>query len=311
MKESVLTIGKFDGVHAGHAYLLAQVASLAKERGLEPAVMTFDPHPVCVIAPGHAPRPLISLEERCAKIRERGIERIFILPFTLEISRLSPEEFVSRYVRGEMRARVVMVGRDFRFGYKQAGDPGVLGALGGRYDFETRLVDAVKLRGLTVSASEIRRRIEAGEVSLAGRLLGRPYSIAGEVVAGQGIGSRQTVPTLNLQTSAEVLPRDGVYITRTRDLDGGGDWNSITNIGVRPTFDGHTRTIETFLLLEPGEMAGRGPAPRRICVEFLRRVREERKFENAEALKAQILRDVARASAYFRRVARWVRPALP
>jgi riboflavin kinase/FMN adenylyltransferase len=306
MRESVLTIGKFDGVHAGHAYLLAQVVSLAAERGLEPAVMTFDPHPVCVIAPGRAPRPLISLEERCAKIRALGIAQIFILPFTLEISRLSPEEFVSRYVRERMRARVVVVGRNFRFGYKQAGDPGVLAALGEQYGFETRLVEALKLRGLIVSASEIRSRIEAGEVALAGRLLGRPYAIAGEVVTGRGIGSRQTVPTLNLHTSAEVLPRDGVYITRTHDLEGGGAWNSITNIGMRPTFDGHTRTIETFLL-DPLK----GDGPRRIRVEFLRRVREERKFENPEALKAQILRDVARANAYFRRVARWVRPALP
>ncbi len=305
MRESVLTIGKFDGVHAGHAYLLAQVVSLAAERGLEPAVMTFDPHPVCVIAPGRAPRPLISLEERCAKIRALGIAQIFILPFTLEISRLSPEEFVSRYVRERMRARVVVVGRNFRFGYKQAGDPGVLAALGEQYGFETRLVEALKLRGLIVSASEIRSRIEAGEVALAGRLLGRPYAIGGEVVTGRGIGSRQTVPTLNLHTSAEVLPRDGVYITRTHDLEGGGAWNSITNIGMRPTFDGHTRTIETFLL-DPLK----GDGPRRIRVEFLRRVREERKFENPEALKAQILRDVARANAYFRRVARWVRPAL-
>jgi riboflavin kinase/FMN adenylyltransferase len=306
MKDSVLTIGKFDGVHAGHAYLLGQVASLAAERGLQPAVMTFDPHPVCVIAPGRAPRPLISLEERCAKIRSLGIEEIFILPFTLEISKLSPEEFVSRYVREQMRARVVMVGRDFRFGYKQAGDPGVLAALGERYGFETRLVEAVKLRGLIISASEIRRRIEAGEVSLAGRLLGRPYSLAGEVVTGQGIGSRQTVPTLNLHTSAEVLPRDGVYITRTHDLDADRFWNSITNIGMRPTFDGRARTIETFLL-----EALAGASPRRIRVELLRRVRDERKFETPEALKAQILRDVARANTYFRRVARWVRVALP
>jgi riboflavin kinase / FMN adenylyltransferase len=307
MRESVLTIGKFDGVHAGHAFLLAQVASLASERGLQPAVMTFDPHPVCVIAPGRATRPLISLEERCAKIRALGIEQVFILPFTQEISRLAPEEFISRYVRGQMRARVVMVGRDFRFGYKQAGDPGVLAALGGRYGFETRLVEAVKLRGLIVSASEIRRRIEAGEVSLAGRLLGRPYAVAGEVVAGQGIGSRQTVPTLNLHTAAEVLPRDGVYITRTHDLEADRSWNSITNIGMRPTFDGHTRTIETFLL----ELAGRRPAPLRIRVELLRRVREERKFATPEALKTQILRDVERARTYFRRVARWVRGALP
>src|ERR1700722_18180149 len=137
MKESVLTIGKFDGVHAGHAFLLAQVASLAAERGLEPAVMTFDPHPACVVAPERAPRPLLSLEERCAKIRALGIEQIFVLPFTHEISRLSPEKFVRRYVRERMRAKAVMVGRNFRFGYKQAGDPGVLAELGERYGFET------------------------------------------------------------------------------------------------------------------------------------------------------------------------------
>jgi len=307
MRESVLTIGKFDGVHAGHAFLLAQVASLAAERGFQPAVMTFDPHPACVVAPEHAPRALMSLEERCAKIRALGIEEVFVLPFTLEISRLSPEEFVASYVRDRMQARVVVVGRNFRFGHKQAGDPGVLAALGERYGFETRLVEAVKLRGLIVSTSEVRRCIQSGEVALAGRLLGRPYAVAGEVVAGQGIGSRQTVPTLNLNTAAEVLPLDGVYITRTHDLDGGGAWNSITNIGMRPTFGGHNRTIETFLL----DTAGHRPAPLRIRVEFLRRVREERKFATPEELKAQILRDVERARTYFRRVARWVRGALP
>ncbi len=354
MKESVLTIGKFDGVHTGHAFLLDRVASLAAERGLEPAVMTFDPHPACVVAPERAPRPLISLEERCAKIRALGIEEIFILPFTHEISRLSPEEFVSRYVRDRMQARVVMVGRNFRFGYKQAGDPSVLAALGERYGFETRLVEAVKLRGLVVSASEVRRRIEAGEVSLAARLLGRPYALAGEVVAGQGIGSRQTVPTLNLQTSAEVLPRDGVYITRTYDLEADRSWNSITNIGMRPTFDGTARTIETFLLDLPLAVARSSETPilnrghegvntglrptngdedavgrssgingfdrvfsraaidvRRIRVDLLRHIREERKFATPEALKSQILRDVERARTYFRRVARWVRRALP
>jgi riboflavin kinase/FMN adenylyltransferase len=156
-----------------------------------------------------------------------------------------------------------------------------------------------------VSTSEVRGRIESGDVAKAARLLGRPYGISGEVVTGQGIGSKQTVPTLNLDTRAEVVPRDGVYITRTRDLDSGRRWNSITNIGVRPTFGNGERSIETFLL-EPLESA-----PARIGVEFLRRVREERKFEDAAALKQQILRDVARAQAYFRRLARWVRRELP
>lgn len=301
MSGSVLTIGKFDGVHAGHAYLLSQVVAVAKDKGLQPAAMTFDPHPACVVAPDRAPRPLMALEERCERIRELGIEQVFVLKFTPEVAKLTPEEFVAKYVRDELHARVVMVGANFRFGNKQAGDPAVLAELGRRYGFETRLVDAVKLRGLIVSTSEIRRRIGEGEVSLAGRLLGRPYGIEGVIVSGHGVGSKQTVPTLNLQTSAEVLPRDGVYITRTLDLDSSRSRNSITNIGVRPTFDGDARTIETFLL-DP--LTGASPA--RIRLEFLRRVREERKFETPEALKAQILRDVGRAKAYFRRVAKWV-----
>jgi riboflavin kinase/FMN adenylyltransferase len=257
------------------------------------------------------------LEERCERIRGLGVEEVFVLPFTLEISRLSPEEFVSQYLCKRMQARVVIVGRNFRFGYKQAGDPEVLAELGKRYGFETRMVEAVKLRGLIVSASEIRRRIELGEVSLAARLLGRPYSIEGAVVSGQGIGSRQTVPTLNLQTSAEVLPRDGVYISCTYDLDADRTWNSITNIGMRPTFDGTERTIETFLLdgvrgLPPLHSRGsETTTPSRIRLELLHRVRDERKFETPEALKAQILRDVERTRTYFRRVARWVHTALP
>ncbi len=172
--------------------------------------------------------------------------------------------------------------------------------MGERYGFETRVVTPVKWRGRAVSSSEIRRAVESGRVALAGRLLGRPYATAGDVVPGHGIGSKQTVPTLNLRTHAQVLPSTGVYITRTFDAESARSWNSITNVGYRPTFadasGGQELTIETFLLdrLDP-------PAPQRIRVEYLRRVREERKFETPEALKAQILRDVGRAQAYFRR----------
>jgi riboflavin kinase/FMN adenylyltransferase len=298
---SVLTIGKFDGVHAGHAHLLRQVVALATQHGLAPSVLTFDPHPVCILAPERAPKPLTSVEERCARMRELGIEQIFVLPFTREIAQLSPEEFVAQYLQQVMRARFVLVGQNFRFGNRQAGDPAMLADLGLRYGFETRLVDPVKWHGLVISTSEVRSRIEAGEVSLAGRLLERPYALSGDVVPGHGVGTKQTVPTLNLRTQAEVLPRNGVYITRTRDLDSSRRWNSITNIGMRPTFDGDALTIETFLL-DPFE----GVTPSRIRVELLRRVRGEHKFESAEALKRQILRDAARAQAYFRRLARWV-----
>jgi len=208
-----------------------------------------------------------------------------------------------------LRARAVIVGDNFRFGHGQAGDIHVLARLGERYGFETRIITPVKWRGRAVSSSEIRRAVESGKVALAARLLGRPYETAGEVVPGHGIGSKQTVPTLNLRTHAQVLPSTGVYITRTFDAESERSWNSITNVGYRPTFadasGSQELTIETFLLdrLDP-------PTPQRIRVEYLRRVREERKFETPEALKAQILRDVGRAQAFFRRVTKWVRRPL-
>ncbi len=294
---SAVTIGKFDGVHAGHRHLLRKVVEASRERNVAPSVLTFDRHPACVVAPDRAPRPLMTVEERCARIAEEGIEQILVLPFTTQVAQMTPEEFVVFCLRNAMRARVVLVGGNFRFGHKQSGNPLVLEELGAKYGFETRLVDARRMRGRIVSTSEVRDAIGQGNAALAARLLERPYSIAGEVVKGHGIGSKQTVPTLNLAPPAEVLPADGVYITRTYDATTGRRWNSITNIGVRPTFEGDSRTIETFLL-EPLE----GSSPSTIRVEFLRRVREERKFEKPEALKQQIMKDVARAQVYFRRL---------
>lgn len=297
MNGSVVTIGNFDGVHAGHRQLLRRVIELGRVHGLKPAVLTFDPHPTRVVAPHRAPRLLTSIEERIALIREQGIEEVVVLPFTVEVAQLTPLEFVERIVVGRLRARIAMVGDNFRFGHKQAGDIRTLSELGLRYGFETGIVDAVRRRGRVVSSSEIRKLIEEGNVAMAGRLLERGYALSGNVVSGQGIGSRQTVPTLNLRTPAEVIPAKGVYITCARDLETGARWDSISNVGTRPTFGGGSLTIETFLL-SPFD----GAAPARLAVEFLRRVREERKFENAESLKRQILRDVGRAQTFFRRL---------
>jgi riboflavin kinase/FMN adenylyltransferase len=192
---------------------------------------------------------------------------------------------------------MVMVGGNFRFGHKKAGDINKLTELGTRFGFQTHIAEVIHRRGRVVSSSEIRRLIQTGDVSTACRLLERPYALSGEVVSGHGVGAKQTVPTLNLDTKAEVIPSNGVYITRTRDMETGDRWNSITNVGIRPTFGGNDLTIETFLL-----SAFDGLTPERISVEFRRRVREERKFESPEALKQQIFRDVARAQAFFRRL---------
>jgi riboflavin kinase/FMN adenylyltransferase len=296
-----LSIGNFDGVHAGHRRILRRVSHVAREHGWQASVMTFEPHPTKVVAPARSPRLMTTPEERCVMLAAEGIQQALILPFTGEVARLSPEEFVAHILVEWLRVRAVLVGDNFHFGYRQAGNTQTLSVLGGHHGFTTEIIPAVRIRGIVASSSAVRHMVEAGNVARAARLLERPYALSGNVISGRGIGSQRTVPTLNLAPESEVLPATGVYITETNDLDAVRCWPSVTNIGYRPTFDdGSALSIETFLLADPG-----GAAPRRIRVDFLRRLRDERKFECPEALKAQILRDVARARAYFRRLRSW------
>uniref|UniRef100_Q027I4 Riboflavin biosynthesis protein n=1 Tax=Solibacter usitatus (strain Ellin6076) TaxID=234267 RepID=Q027I4_SOLUE len=298
---SAVTIGNFDGVHFGHRQILRRVKAIADEHGWKATVLTFDPHPTRIVAPDRTPPLLTSPEARATLMAEEGIENVLILPFTPELALLMPEEFVRRLLVEAMGARAVLVGDNFRFGHKAAGNVAVLADLGKRMGFTTEVVPAISCRGRMVSSSGIREMIRAGNVSLAARFLLHPYGMEGQVVSGRGVGSKQTVPTLNLATPAEVIPASGVYITYTRDLDAAREWRSITNVGYRPTFGASDQlTIETFLL-----DALEGETPARIRVEFLRRVREERKFDTPESLRAQILKDVRTAQNYFRRVKAW------
>ena len=296
-----LTIGNFDGVHLGHRKILRRLVAIAGERGWKSAALTFDPHPTVVVAPARTPLLLTSPERRAELMASEGVDQVLILPFTPELAALSPEAFVRDLVVGRLGAKAVLVGEDFHFGQAQSGDVHMLAELGSQAGFETEIVGAVMCRGRSVSSSAIRELLPAGSVSLAARFLSGAYAIEGDVVGGHGIGSKQTVPTLNLQTAAEIVPAPGVYATRTRDLSDGREWNSVTNVGYRPTFGGDDQlTIETYLL-DPFD--GRNPA--RIRVAFLRRMREERKFASVEELKARILKDVRAAQAYFRRLAGW------
>ncbi len=298
---SAVTIGNFDGVHAGHRELMRRTRAIAAELGVKASALTFHPHPATIVAPERTPRLLTTPDERCALMAAEGIEQVLILPFDRQIAALSPEEFFETVLVRDLGARAVIVGDNFHYGRRQSGHVSELLALGSQFGVRTEIVPLLSLRGIKVSSSEIRGLLGRGAVSMASRLLQRPYSLSGSVVPGEGRGSTQTVPTLNLETasledSTSALPADGVYITRTEDLDSPGRWNSITNIGYRPTFEGRHLTIETFLL---GALDGGGPA--RIRLEFLRRVRPERRFDSAAALKEQILRDVARAQVFFRR----------
>ncbi|HUI56285.1 MAG TPA: bifunctional riboflavin kinase/FAD synthetase [Bryobacteraceae bacterium] len=299
-----LTIGNFDGVHFGHRRILRRLRALAEEHGWKPSVLTFDPHPTRIVAPERTPRLMTSPDRRAELMREEGVRQVLILPFTSDVARLSPEEFVRQLLVERLGVRAVLVGANFCFGYRQSGNAAVLADLGRRLGFETEIVPSVSCRGRIVSSSGIRGLLDAGRVSLAARLLQHAYALEGTVVDGRGVGSRQTVPTLNLATSAELIPARGVYITRTADLESPRHWDSITNIGYRPTFGASDQlSVETYLLngsvLDP---------PRRIRVEFLRRIREERKFDSPDALKTQILKDARTAQAYFRRARAWVHP---
>ncbi|MCB9384128.1 MAG: bifunctional riboflavin kinase/FAD synthetase [Bryobacterales bacterium] len=290
----VVTIGNFDGVHLGHRRILEEAKSLARARGWKAAVLTFDPHPTRVVAPERAPELMTTIEQRLERFAELGLDEALVLPFDADVARLSPEEFARDVLADALEARAVVVGSNFRFGHKHAGDVETLRALGLRYGFECVAVAPLMVDAAVVSSSRVRAALGQGRLREARRLLGRSYAMRGAVASGRGIGGSQTVPTLNLDPDCEMTPLDGVYVTWTRDLDSGRCWRSVSNVGVRPTFGSGARVVETHLL-DPLEA---GP-PRRIEVTFLRRLREERTFASAPDLKRQIVQDIHAANRFF------------
>jgi riboflavin kinase/FMN adenylyltransferase len=304
---SVVTIGNFDGVHLGHCEVLRRVKALADARGWKASVLTFDPHPTKVVAPERTPKLMTTPEHRAGLMAAVGVEQVLILPFDRSVAQWTPEEFVRLLLVDRLGARAVLVGDNFRFGCRQAGNTRTLETLGRELNFEVEIAPVVTCRGRVVSSSGVRNLVQSGRVSMANRLLGRPFALEGEVVSGRGVGAKQTVPTLNLAAESELIPGRGVYVTRTQDLDSARTWTSVTNIGYRPTFgESDQLTIESYLL-DPLT----GETPHRIRVEFLARLRSERQFESAEALKAQILRDVSSAKSYFRRTQAWIASECP
>ncbi len=211
------SIGNFDGVHIGHQALLRSVVEFASQANVAPAVLTFHPHPTVIVAPERTPPMICTLEQRIRLLADAGAGRIFVLPFTPEIARLSPEAFVSQILVDTLQAQAVFVGENFRFGHKQAGTSDTLRVLGEKFGFQPHFLKPVTWRGEIVSSSAVRQRLEKSNVSRAGHLLGHCYSVEGPIVAGHGIGSKQTVPTLNLEPPAgQLIPR-GVYVTETRE----------------------------------------------------------------------------------------------
>ena len=291
---SVLAIGNFDGIHLGHQAILRATVERAHALNAVSTALTFDPSPRKVLRPETAPLRLSTNAQRMEWFNALGLEAVVVLPFTLDLARLSPEEFVEQILLRDLHIKAVLVGENFKFGHKQAGDVKLLSALGAKHGFAVVIVPPVFYRCEIVSSTIIRREVAEGDVSHAARLLGRPFALTGEVVSGTGTGSRFTFPTLNLAAEQELLPARGVYVTRTR-LDGETrSHRSVTNIGVRPTFNGSSLSIETHLL-----DAQLSSAPKRIEVRFWKRLREEKKFTGPEELRAQIAADIARANRFF------------
>ena len=293
---SVVTIGVFDGVHLGHQRIVTAAVAAAGRLALPTVVVTFDPHPSEVIRPGSHPPLLCTVRRRVQLLAELGVDAVCVLPFTLEFSRLEPDEFVRTVLAERLHARWVVVGENFRFGHRAAGDIALLGELGDKYDFGAEGVPLLAEDGAAVSSSLIRDHLAAGDVAAAGRDLGRPHRVEGVVVRGQKRGRALGYPTANLETPPyPAIPADGVYAGWLSALDAGGAlaerWPAAISVGSNPTFDGRERVVEAYAL-DAGDLDLYGV---HVAVDFAARLRGMVRFESADALVRQMRLDVDQA----------------
>lgn len=289
----VLTIGSFDGVHRGHASVIKRVVELAKKTGTAPALLTFDPHPRCVLSPDSCPPTLTTVDEKAAVLGEMGIEHLVVQPFSHRLSELTATEFMERLTAKVPLAGLV-IGYDFALGHQRRGNREFLEHYGERHGFPVEVVPALRADQAPVSSSSIRAQLLEGHVAPAARLLGRQYSITSFVEHGTGTGSRIGFPTANMAiTPNKLIPRRGVYAVWV-DI-AGHSYPGAMNVGYRPTFGENRLTVEAFILDFDRDIYRED-----ITTRFVQRIRDERKFENAEHLVAQINRDVSRARAILR-----------
>jgi riboflavin kinase/FMN adenylyltransferase len=295
---SVVTIGVFDGVHRGHQRLVDRTAAIARELGLPTVVITFDPHPDEVVRPGTHPPLLCTPRRRAELLAGLGVDAVMVLPFTLELSQMGPDEFVQSVLVERLHAARVVVGEDFRFGHRAKGDVALLQELGAKYDFEAEGVPLV-VDGRPISSTLIRERLAEGDVEGAERLLGRPHRVEGVVVRGARRGRELGFPTANLESLPHTaIPRDGVYAGHLDcpgygRPDGPADarWPAAISIGSNPTFEGAERTVEAYALdRDDLDLYGE-----HVSVDFTARLRDTLKFDSVEALVERMREDVDRA----------------
>jgi len=291
---TLLSVGNFDGVHRAHARVLAKIVKRAQEQGLKSMAVTFEPHPTRILRPDANLKLLTPTPEKIHLLEETGLDAVLLLPFTRDLSLLSPQQFAQEILRDALNAREVHEGYNFHFGHRAAGNVELLTQLGRELGFEVHVYPELRLRGEPVSSSHIRKLIAEGRISRARHLLARPFRILSTAGRGRGYGSKYTVPTINLSRYEELVPKYGVYITRTRIAE--ECFDSVTNVGNRPTFGADSFAIETHLLnFHPIELT----AETEVEIHFLERLRDEIKFSSPDALREQIGKDVKSAKRYF------------
>jgi riboflavin kinase/FMN adenylyltransferase len=291
---SLVSVGNFDGVHRAHALVLGEIVGRARKSGGKAVAVTFEPHPGRILRPDSGLKLLTPLPEKLRLLEGTGIDAVLVLPFGRDLSLMTPRQFAERILKKKLHVREVHEGYNFRFGHKAAGDVNLLTQFGQEMGFEVEVYPEQKLRGEPVSSSHVRKLICEGRVSRARHLLARPFRILSTPGRGRGYGSKYTVPTINLARYEELVPKDGVYITWTRV--GTECFDSVTNVGNRPTFGADSFAVESHLLnfhlieLTPET---------EVEISFLDRLRDEIKFPSVEALREQIAQDVKKARRYF------------
>jgi riboflavin kinase/FMN adenylyltransferase len=291
---TLVSVGNFDGVHRAHAHVLREIVSRARSGGAKAVAVTFEPHPSRILRPDSGLKLLTPTSEKVRLLENTGLDAVLLLPFGRDLSLMTPRQFAERILKKMLHAREVYEGYNFRFGHKAAGDMKMLAEFGREMGFEVKVYPEMKVRGEPVSSSHIRRLLAEGRISRARHLLARPFCILGTPGRGRGYGSKYTVPTINLARYEELVPKDGVYITCTRVRN--ETFESVTNVGNRPTFGEISFAVETHLLnFHPIELTPETEVE--IC--FLDRLRDEIKFPSVDALREQIARDVKKARRYF------------
>lgn len=291
---TLVSVGNFDGVHRAHAHVLREIVARARAQGAKSVAVIFEPHPARILRPESGLKLLTPTAEKLRLLEDTGVDAVLLLPFGRDLSLMTPRQFAERILKKKLHAREVHEGYNFRFGHKASGDTNLLSEFGREMGFEVSVYPEMKLRGESVSSSQIRKLVGEGQVSRARHLLARPFCILGTPGRGRGYGSKYTVPTINLARYEELVPRDGVYITWTRV--GAERFDSVTNVGNRPTFGAELFAVETHLLnFHPFELTPETELE--IC--FLQRIRDEIKFPSVEELREQIARDVKKARRYF------------